>query len=200
MKRFSTRTYRFLRVIVLGVFGLIHPRVVYRGRENIPEGACILAANHSAFSDPVWLIAYANLPKMPRVIAKQELSGVPVLSRIFKKLGCIFVNRDGNDLVAIKSAMKSLRDGEKLTIFPEGTRVRDGKMPEPHIGAVLLSSRTGCPIVPAYISMHKKLFRPIHVIVGKAFLPETSPKPTPEELSEGTKQLMNTIYELGDGT
>ena len=113
MKRFSTRTYRFLRALVLGVFRIIHPRVILEGKDNIPEGACILCSNHSAFSDPIWLVGYANLPKMPRVMAKQELSKVPVLSWFCKKLGCIFVNRDGNDLVAIKTAMKTLREGER---------------------------------------------------------------------------------------
>lgn len=199
MKRFSTRTYRFLRALVLGVFRIIHPRVILEGKDNIPEGACILCSNHSAFSDPIWLVGYANLPKMPRVMAKQELSKVPVLSWFCKKLGCIFVNRDGNDLVAIKTAMKTLRDGEKLVVFPEGTRVRTEKDSDPHIGSVLLAGRTRCPIVPAYVTMHKKLFRPIHVIIGRPYFPATSPKPTPEELVDGTQHLMKTIYGLGEG-
>ena len=198
MKTFSTRTYRFLRVLVLGVFRIIHPRVIVKGKENIPEGACILCSNHSAFSDPVWLVGYANLPTMPRVMAKHELKKVPVLSWFFEKLGCIYVNRDGNDLVAIKTAMKTLRNGQKLVIFPEGTRVRDGKSVEPHIGTVLLSGRTQCPVIPAYITMNKKLFRPIHVIIGEPFYPEVSAKPTSEELESNTQQLMKIIYGLGE--
>ena len=199
MKFFSVRTYRFLRALVLGVFRIIHPRVVVKGKEKIPEGACILSSNHSAFSDPIWLVGYANLPTMPRVMAKQELSKVPVISWFCKKLGCIFVNRDGNDLVAIKTAMKTLREGNKIVVFPEGTRVRDGKASEPHIGAVLLSARTRSPIVPAYVTMRKKLFRAIHVIIGEPFYPETSAKPSPEELDTETKTLMKTIYRLGEG-
>lgn len=199
MNFFSVRTYRFLRALVLGIFRIIHPKVVVSGRENIPEGACILSSNHSAFSDPIWLVGYANLPTMPRVMAKQELTKVPVISWFCKKLGCIFVNRDGNDLVAIKTAMKTLREGEKLVVFPEGTRVRDGKPSEPHIGAVLLAARTRCPIVPAYVTMHKKLFRAIHVVIGRPYYPKASAKPSPEELEAGTTQLMKTIYGLGEG-
>lgn len=199
MKFFSVRTYRFLRALVLGIFRIIHPRVVVKGKENIPEGACILSSNHSAFSDPIWLVGYANLPTMPRVMAKQELSKVPVISWFCKRLGCIFVNRDGNDLVAIKTAMKTLREGNKIVVFPEGTRVRDGKPSEPHIGAVLLSARTRSPIVPAYVTMRKKLFRAIHVIIGEPFYPDTSAKPSPEELDTETVNLMKTIYGLGEG-
>lgn len=200
MKYFSTRTYRFLRWLVVTAFRIVHPKVIVKGKENIPQGTCILSSNHSAFSDPIWLVGYANLPEMPRIMAKQELSSVPVLGWIYTRLRCIYVNRDGNDLVAIKTAMKTLRDGEKLVVFPEGTRVHEGEKVEPHIGAVLLAVRTGVPIVPAYVTNNKKIFRPIHVIFGAPFYPETaSSKPTSQELEEGTKTLMKTIYGLGEG-
>ena len=199
MKYFSTRTYRFLRAVVLGAFRLIHPKVVVRGRENIPEGACILCGNHSAFSDPIWLVGYADLPELPRIMAKSELSSVPVLGKLIQKLRCIYINRGTNDLTAIKTALKTLRDGDKLVIFPEGTRVRDGKTSEPHIGAMLLASRGVCPVIPVYVTAKKKLFRPIHVIFDKPMYPQSEgDRPSPQELEQNTKRLMDAIYRLGE--
>lgn len=200
MKYISTRGYRILRVFVLGAFRLVHPRVVVKGKENIPQEACILCGNHSAFSDPVWLVGYGNFPDLPRVMAKQELRKVPVMGWIFQKLRCIFVNREANDISAVKTALKTLREGNHLVLFPEGTRVRRGKTSEPHSGAMLFASRSGCSVVPVYITAKKRLFRPIHVIFGEPIKPLfAGSKATPEELEQNTKLLMDTIYELGEG-
>ena len=200
MKFISTKGYRILRIFVLAAFRLVHPKVVVKGKENIPQVASIFCGNHSAFSDPVWLVGYANFPDLPRVMAKQELRKVPVMGWIFQKLRCIYVNRDGNDISAIKTALKTLRDGNHLVLFPEGTRVRRGKTSEPHNGAMLFASRSGCPVVPVYITANKRLFRPLHVIFGKPIYPDfAGSKPTPEELEQNTKFLMDTIYELGEG-
>ncbi len=199
MKLFSPGTYHFLRRLAIGLFRIIHPVVRIKGRENIPQGAAVICCNHSAFSDPVWLIGYAKQKEPMRIMAKQELMGIPVLGWLYRKLGAISLDRSGSDLTAIKTAMKSLREGTKLVIFPEGTRVRKGKHSEPHSGAALLAVRTNSVILPCYVTAKKRPFCPIDIVYGKPYHPETScPKPGNEELQQISNELLERIYAMGE--
>ncbi|MBQ3216231.1 MAG: 1-acyl-sn-glycerol-3-phosphate acyltransferase [Oscillospiraceae bacterium] len=199
MKFFSDRTYRFLRALVLAVLRIAHPCVKVRGRENIPEGPVIFCCNHSAFTDPIWLVGHANLPTMPRVMAKQELTRVPVVGWILGGLKIIPVDRDSSDLTAIKTSMKTLKEGNKMVIFPEGTRVRNGKESVAHIGAVMLSVRTNTKIMPCYLTANKRFFGKIDIVYGEPYLPQTScPKPSNEELEQLSAKLLKTIYAMGE--
>lgn len=199
MKFFSDRTYRFLRNLLAGVFRIAHPVVKVKGRENIPEGPVIFTCNHSAFSDPIWLIGYSKLPVIPRTMAKRELIHTPVIGWLLTKLAVIPVDRDGNDLTAMKTALKALKEGRKLLIFPEGTRIRRGKISQPHSGAALLSVRTGTPILPCYITAKKRFWGRLDIVYGKPYLPTVAgPKPTGEELDRITEDMMKTIYAMGE--
>lgn len=199
MKMFSFTTYRILRALATGCTRLFHPVVKIKGRENIPEGAVVICCNHSSFSDPIYLLGNARLPEPVPIMAKQELMKIPVLGWVYRKLGAIPLDRSGNDLVAIKTAMKNLRDGMKLLIFPEGTRVRKGKKSEPHIGAVMLAVRTGTMILPCYVTAKKRFWRRIDVVYGKPYMPKTSTaKPGNEELLKLSEEMMAKIYALGE--
>lgn len=200
MKMFSRGTYRFLRVIMLLLMRIVHPVIRVKGKENIPDTAVILACNHSSFSDPIFVVLYADLPVLPRTMAKKELMKLPVLGWLFRKLGAFPVDRDGADIAAIKTAMKTLRDGNKLVIFPEGTRVRKGKKSEAHSGAMLIATRTQTPVLPIYLTKKKKLFRRIDLVFGEPYLPQTADKrATEQELTELSEALLKHIYQLGEG-
>lgn len=200
MKMFSARTYRFLRAVALFFLRLVHPAVHVTGRENIPDGPVIFAANHSAFSDPIWVIGCADLPVIPRTMAKKELLKTPILGWLLKKLSVFPVDREGADIGAIKTAMKTIRDGSKLLIFPEGTRVRKGKKSEPHNGVVLIATRTQTSVLPVYVTAKKKLFRRINVVYGESYQPQTADKhATEQELNDLSAELLKKIYRLGEG-
>lgn len=200
MKMFSARTYRFYRAFLLFINRIIHPVVHVSGRENIPEGPVILAGNHSSISDPIWIIACADLPVIPRTMAKKELLEKPILGWLLRGLGVFPVDREGSDVGAIKTAMKTIRDGNKLLIFPEGTRVRKGKKSEPHNGAMLIATRMQTKVLPIYVTAKKKLFRKIDVVFGEPYLPQTAEKrATEEELTALTEEMMLKIYSLGEG-
>ena len=199
MKMFSHRTYRIIRAFIWGIMHVGHPVVRVTGRENIPDGPVIFCCNHSSFSDPIWVIVGANLENLPRTMTKKELLELPVLGWLYRKLGAFPVDRASNDIGAIKTAMKTVRDGDKLVIFPEGTRIRKGKKSEPHSGAILIATRSGVPVLPVYLTKEKKLFRPIHLTFGTPYLPETAgSKATPEELVQLSAELLQKIYSLGE--
>lgn len=199
MKLFSTTAYRALRVFLLIITRIWHPVIKVSGKENIPEGAAVLCCNHSAFSDPIWVIMHANLPVLPRTMAKQELMKIPFLGTFYKKMGAFPVDRSGTDISAVKTAMKTIYDGNKLVIFPEGTRVRKGKESVAHNGALLIATRTHVPVVPIYLSTKKWPFSKINLVYGEPYHPEYAGKhPTGEELDKLSAALMERIYKMGE--
>lgn len=199
MKVFSVPTYRVLRAFLNLWLRLLHPVAYIRGRENIPEGSVILCCNHSSFSDPIWVVVMAKLPQLPRIMAKKELLNIPLLGWLYRKLGAFPVDRDKADINAIKTAIKALRDGNKLLIFPEGTRIRRGKVSEAHEGAAMIALRTQTPLLPVYLSTEKHLFRPVELIFGEPYFPKCAEKkPSAEELKEISVDLLMRIYRLGE--
>lgn len=197
MIRVSNRFYRFARVPVRAVMRAMHPVMRVSGKEHIPEGPCILCGNHSALTDPIWVVLAAWFDRVPRTMAKKELFRVPVVNWLVQLVGAFPVDRQGSDIGAIKTALRALREGDKLMIFPEGTRIRRGKTSEPHSGAMLIATRAGVPVVPIYISTNKRLFAPIEIVFGEPICPGQG-KFTQQQLDEMTADMMQTIYRLGE--
>jgi 1-acyl-sn-glycerol-3-phosphate acyltransferase len=101
---------------------------------------------------------------------------------------------------AVKTALKCLKEGNKLLMFPEGTRVHEGEDVAAKTGAAMFATRTGVPLMPVYIQPKKKRFRRNTVVLGKPFTPTyAGRRPTSEELETITEQLMAEIHKLGEG-
>ncbi len=165
------------------------------GLENIPDGPMIVCANHSNFIDPV-LIGEAFGPEHHiHFMAKQELLTKPVLGKFIENLGSFGVERDSStDITAIRTAMKCIKAGDKVMIFPEGTRVEEDGVASAKSGAVRLAAKLKVPILPVYISRNKKIFRKARLIVGE---PIPVPTGSHEFYEEFAEQLMQRIAELG---
>lgn len=198
IKPFSDLTYHFLAAIFRLLFRICHPVIRVKGRENIPQDACVLCANHSSLTDPIWILAWARFLRLPRTMAKKELFQNSILKWLLYKVGAFPVDRGNTDISAIKNAMAALKDQNKLLIFPEGTRVRKGKPSEPHSGAVLIAHRMKAPIVPVYLSVNKGLFRPIDLIFGTPYTVDfNGTKPDATALDLSAAEMMKKIYDLG---
>ncbi|NCC67204.1 MAG: 1-acyl-sn-glycerol-3-phosphate acyltransferase, partial [Clostridia bacterium] len=97
------------------------------GRENIPSGAAIICANHSSNFDPPMLAIYFGFKHKMHFMSKAELLDLPILGFLLKQAGVFPVHRGENtDIQAIRTAMKILKNGEKVMMFPQGTRVLEG--------------------------------------------------------------------------
>lgn len=188
--------FRFIRWPVLWIMSLFHwPKFI--GRENVPEGPCVICANHSGLADPVWAVLAMKPRVTPWIMAKESVMTKPVIKNILAAFGAFGVDRDNPDINAIKQSLKVLKDGEQLLIFPEGTRVKNGKQVEPKSGAVMLANRVGVPVLPMYITRNRKPFQKIKVVIGKPCSPEfESKKPSSEELQAATNELMQKIYAM----
>ena len=167
------------------------------GRENIPAGGALLCINHASAWDPVLVVVKLSGRTPLRFMAKQELFQNPILAWLLRKVGAFPVNRGGNDIQAIKTALKSLQEGAKLVVFPEGTRVEQEGEASAKGGVVMLATRAGVPMVPVYCGGKKRLFRPTTVVFGAPYVPQIAGRrPTAEENREIAEELMERIYAL----
>ncbi len=186
------------KVIYYVAYVLLYPFYRYRfvGRENLPEGACVLCANHTANSDVVFLVL-ANGPKWDiGIMGKEELFRFKPFGALLEWLGAIPVKRGSSDIHAVKAGFSILKAGKKLLIFPEGTRVKPGMKSEPKTGAALFSLRCKVPMVPVYIPEGRKVFHKNTVVIGKPYLPQVEGKPEQHHYQEFTVELMRRIVEL----
>jgi 1-acyl-sn-glycerol-3-phosphate acyltransferase len=95
-------------------------------------------------------ILYVNLPFQFRIIFKSELLAYPFVGWHLKRSGQVCINQQNPavSIGAIKSALRSLRQGMPLVIFPEGGRTQDGKIQPFLPGAFFLAIKAQADIVP----------------------------------------------------
>ncbi len=186
----------FIASIIVGLFY----RLKVRGRENIPSGAALICANHSSWADP-FLIAFAlkNREHL-HMMAKKELFQKRFVGSILRSIGTFPVDRGGSDIAAIRTTMKYLKKGEKIVIFPEGTRSINDKENDAKNGAVRIAEKTCTPILPVYIPRRKKTFGTVDLVIGKPYYINTgNQKLTNTDYSVISNELMERINMLGQG-
>ena len=108
----------------------------------------VYAVNHaSAIDIPV---LYIHLPFQFRIVFKKELLSYPVVGWQLKRSGqvCIDQQKPTNSIAAIRSAVKSLKAGMPLVIYPEGGRTPDGEIKPFLPGAFFLALKAQVDIVP----------------------------------------------------
>lgn len=169
---------------------IFHPTSI-RGKKNIPSGKAILCSNHLSNWDMV--LYYLNTTKKVAILAKKELFKNRILAWCMKALGAFPVDRESNDINAIKNCMKILKDEKKLFIFPEGTRLKDEdkELGEFKGGLALIAIKTKTPIVPIWIKSKPKIFRKSVYTIGKPFeLEEFYGQKLDEETLERANQVV----------
>lgn len=164
----------FLKKIGRGIVkGAIYGycKIVYRvriiGKENIPQdGAILFCGNHRTYLDPPLIVATAG--RHMRFMAKEELSKNKFFAFLGVVFDAIYVKRDSKDITAMKEALKTLKSGSCIGLFPEGTRngleKNNGKIKN---GAAYLALKTGAQIVPIGIQGDSKPFHKSTIIYGK---------------------------------
>ena len=132
-------------------------------------------------------------------MAKDQLFRIPVLGFLLRKLGIFPVKRGGSDLTAMKTAMKVLTGGNRLLVFPEGTRVEEQGDVEAKGGVTVMATRTGVPMVPVYCGGRRKFLRKTTVVFGEPYVPVIAGRrPTPEENRAIAAEILERIYALSE--
>ncbi len=114
-------------------------------------GPAIVVANHVSGLDPMLLIASARRP-LRFLIAREEYQRFG-LTWLFKAVKCIPVDRERKPEQALRDALRSLKEGHVVALFPHGKIHLDSDPPRKiKAGAVRLAQMTGAPILPLRIS------------------------------------------------
>ncbi len=188
--------YGISRVLVrFALFFVFRLRV--RGKSNIPaEGGVIIAYNHRSNWDPVIAALSCNRPL--RFMAKKELFKNPVFGGLIKKLGAFPINRENSNVGAVKSALKILRAGDVLLMFPEGHRIKEGRTVKAKPGVAIISHMAKTPVIPANISGSYRWLCKITVTYGTPISLEKyyGDKIEPEKAQELADGILNAIKRM----
>ncbi len=127
-------------------------RFEVRGRENVPNGGCLIAAKHQSAMETFGIVPYVHDFAF---ILKRELNWLPLFGLYTMRAGMIGVNR-GARSQALKDmtveARKAISEGRQIIIYPEGTRRPPGAEPAYKYGAVYLYTELGAVCVPVAIN------------------------------------------------
>ncbi len=164
----KNKLYSFLRGLVYLPAKLIFPVKVI-GLENTPVPEKIITvSNHLSWTDIV--IIAVNVKGYRHMVAKKELAANKFLVSLFDKLGIITIDRENTDMGAIKKVLSALKKGEGITIFPEGTRNKDGgDMQQVKAGTAMFAIKGGSEIVPVMIHHRQRVFSRNYMYIGEPF-------------------------------
>jgi 1-acyl-sn-glycerol-3-phosphate acyltransferase len=162
--------------LVFYVSGRLFFRYRTVGREHIPKyGGVLIAANHASFLD-IPLLG-CGIPRRVAFLGRQDLFPIPGLNQMLQWLGWIPIRYDRLDRVGFGKAVRLIKSGRAVVIFPEGARTRDGRLGSGKPGIGTIVAETGCAVVPAYIAGTREAlpmgsarlrFHPVQVTFGKA--------------------------------
>ncbi|MDZ7269206.1 MAG: 1-acyl-sn-glycerol-3-phosphate acyltransferase [candidate division KSB1 bacterium] len=125
-------------------------RLEVRGRANIPRhGRLLIAANHISGYDPP--LVGCLIPRVVHFMAKKELFRIPLLGPLIRFYNAIPTDRTGTSLSTVRRVSALLAAEEAVLVFPEGTRVRSGRLGAPKAGVGMLAVRNHTDILPVHL-------------------------------------------------
>jgi 1-acyl-sn-glycerol-3-phosphate acyltransferase len=181
-----------LRWTVIPLYSIVMP-FRYYGNKKVKDGACIYICNHFTLFDAVY-VAKTTWEGI-HFMSKKEVFDMFIIGPCIRLIKGISVNRDGNDVRALLDSMKCLKNGEKIAIYPEGTRNKSGKgmLPFRH-GAAALAIKAKVPVVPVVMYEKPRLFHCTHVLVGEPIeLTEYYDKKLTEEEQSALDEKLRAI-------
>lgn len=175
-------------------------KILYRyqvvGKENIPkEGPIIICGNHKSFLDPQLIMITTG--RYTRFLAKEELAKNKALAFLGKMFDVILVKKDSKEVIALKESLKTLKNGECLALFPEGTRNGLAKGEDVKDGAAFFAVRSGAPVIPCGIKGGEKGNRKVTITYGEPLdFSEYKGIKDKGVLDKVTNEIMENIIEL----
>ncbi|MDO5789284.1 MAG: lysophospholipid acyltransferase family protein [Fusobacterium sp.] len=142
---------KWLSKLVLKSLG-VRLRVVYKNRKNINqlerEKGIIYVCNHQSNLDIPVIVSALHMDV--GFVAKKEMKSWPFFNIWMRKSKCVFLNRENprEGIKDIKEAVKVIKEGYPIVIFPEGERTLDGEILRFKKGSFKLATETNGIIIP----------------------------------------------------
>ena len=115
-----------------------------------PTGPVIFVSNHTTGYDPLCLQAASRYRTIQFMMAKEYYDKKP-LTYFLKWMRVIPVNRNGNEIASVRTAVRALNENSCIGMFPEGGISDDGRLLEGKQGVALLALMSKATVVPSYI-------------------------------------------------
>jgi 1-acyl-sn-glycerol-3-phosphate acyltransferase len=170
-------------------------RIRFEGVEHVPRtGPVVITPNHVSFMDPI--LVTIPIRRALHYMALEPFFRVRGLGALMRWARAFPIQETEQDSPAIRLALRILRQGEPLVIFPEGGRSPDGRPQAFRPGAFRIALATGAPVVPVTIAgafeawpAERRLPRPGRITItyhppldGSALPPDTDRRARPEIL------------------
>jgi 1-acyl-sn-glycerol-3-phosphate acyltransferase len=182
------RPYRFVIRLAMIVFRLFDFRFDVRGSEHVPvEGGAIICSNHVSYLDFTFL-GLAALPRhrMVRFMAKRSVFDDRFAGPFMRAMRHIPVDRAAG-AAAFEVAIRALKDGEVVGVFPEATISSSFTVKDLKAGAARMAVDAGVPLIPAAVwGGHRVATKdrpvdlrrhvPITVVLGEPIVPQPGEK------------------------
>jgi 1-acyl-sn-glycerol-3-phosphate acyltransferase len=130
----------------------------FRVRTNVkppfpPPGPGILVSNHTCSADAPFLLA-GTMRLISFLVAREHFYIVRPIQNLLEWLDCVPVSRTGQDVLAARTALRRLREGRLIAIFPEGNLrgIAQDRMRSGRAGVALLALRSRMPVYPVFIA------------------------------------------------
>jgi 1-acyl-sn-glycerol-3-phosphate acyltransferase len=201
----SDRPYRLVIRLCLVVFHVFGFRFDVRGAQHVPAtGGAIICSNHVSFFDFTFLgLGAVSQHRLVRFMAKSAVFGHWFAGPFMRAMRHIPVDRKAG-AAAFDAAVRALKDGEVVGVFPEATISRSFTVKDLKAGAARMAIDAGVPIIPAAVwgghrvatKGHKVELRrgvPVMVILGEPLVPEPGERVQP--LLRRTKAAMETLLD-----
>ncbi len=155
----------------VGVKGLVFitrvagMRVQVEGRENIPTGVCLFAANHTSNADAAAIVG--AIPRRLAIFGRKSLFEIPIVGLAFRLAKFVPVDRGNRDaaLASVKQAVEYIKTGLSFLVYPEGTRSPDGRMHRFKKGSFVMAIKAGVPIVPVACSGAHRIMKKNSLVI-----------------------------------
>jgi 1-acyl-sn-glycerol-3-phosphate acyltransferase len=202
LKRYHRRTRRRVPWLQTVVLALLLPllsfisRVRITGREHIPDGGYIAAANHRSNLDALF-VALA-IRRRIRFMGKSELFAGR-WGGLLNRLGAFPVQRGVWDADAFETAATVLERGRVMSIFPEGGIHSDRVPAKPGVGHI--AHLAGATVLPVYLDGTRSLYTPwrwpkVRVVIGPPLSVERDAQPAREQSQQTAQRILDAIYDL----
>lgn len=205
--KLARKKLRWLSRIVLKSLG-VKLRVIYKNRKNINalerEKGIIFVCNHQSNLDIPVIVSALHIDV--GFVAKKEMKSWPFFNIWMKRSKCVFLNRENprEGIKDIKKAVKVVKDGYPIVIFPEGERTLDGEILRFKKGSFKLATETNGIIVPLTLKgtfdiqkrgeWKMKRNQLVTIIVGEPIYVDSLSNDEIKELSTKVREIIEENY------